>query len=104
MPAKTTIKNGIAEIVLDHPPVNAFDAAGWEKLAEIIAGAGRDDGVNVILLAAAGRGFCAGVDVKELARDSSLITRVNRGCYDTFAAIHDSAVPVVAAVHGRDRV
>jgi len=100
MPAKTTIADGIADIVLDHPPVNAFDAAGWEKLAEIIRDAGADPSVNVILLSAAGRGFCAGVDVKELARDSSLITRVNRGCYDTFAAIHDSTVPVVCAVHG----
>ena len=100
MPAKTSIQNGIAEIVLDHPPVNAFDSAGWEKLAAIIEAAGRNESVNVILLSAAGRGFCAGVDVKELARDSSLITRVNRGCYDTFAAIHDSVVPVVAAVHG----
>jgi enoyl-CoA hydratase len=99
-PAKTTISDGIAEIVLDHPPVNAFDAAGWEKLAAMIRDAGDDPSVNVILLSAAGRGFCAGVDVKELARDSSLITRVNRGCYDTFAAIHDSAVPVVCAVHG----
>ena len=99
-PAKTTISDGIAEIVLDHPPVNAFDAAGWERLAAMIREAGENPSVNVILLSAAGRGFCAGVDVKELARDSSLITRVNRGCYDTFAAIHDSAVPVVCAVHG----
>ena len=99
-PAKTTISDGIAEIVLDHPPVNAFDAAGWERLATMIRDAGENPSVNVILLSAAGRGFCAGVDVKELARDSSLITRVNRGCYDTFAAIHDSAVPVICAVHG----
>jgi len=99
-PAKTTISDGIAEIVLDHPPVNAFDAAGWERLAAMIREAGENPSVNVILLSAAGRGFCAGVDVKELARDSSLITRVNRGCYDTFAAIHDSAVPVICAVHG----
>src|SRR5262249_32422339 len=51
-------------------------------------------------LSAAGKGFCAGVDIKELQRDSKLITQVNRGCFDTFAAIHDCAVPVVAAVHG----
>lgn len=99
-PAKTTIADGVAEILLDHPPVNAFDAAGWETLADIIRSAGDKPDVNVILLHAAGRGFCAGVDVKELARDSRLITRVNRGCYDTFAAIHDSAVPVICAVHG----
>jgi enoyl-CoA hydratase len=100
MPAKTKIAEGIAEIVLDHPPVNAFDCAGWEKLAETIRAAGAVPEANVILLSAAGRGFCAGVDVKELARDSSLITRVNRGCYDTFAAIHDSPIPVVCAVQG----
>jgi enoyl-CoA hydratase len=56
--------------------------------------------VSVVLIAAEGKGFCAGVDIKELARDGSLITKVNRGCYDAFAAIHDCAVPVVAAAHG----
>jgi enoyl-CoA hydratase len=56
--------------------------------------------VRVVLVSAAGRGFCAGVDIKELARDSSLITSVNKGCYDTFAAIHDCRVPVIAAAHG----
>jgi enoyl-CoA hydratase len=40
------------------------------------------------------------VDVKELAKDSSLITKVNKGCYDAFAAIHDCPVPVIAACHG----
>jgi len=56
--------------------------------------------VSVVLLAAEGRGFCAGVDIKELARDSKLITKVNKGCYDSFAAIHDCPVPVIAAAHG----
>ena len=56
--------------------------------------------MRVIVLGAEGRGFCAGVDVKELAKDSSLITKVNKGCYDAFAAIHDCPVPVIAACHG----
>ena len=54
----------------------------------------------MIVLGAEGRGFCAGVDIKELAKDSSLITKVNKGCYDAFAAIHDCPVPVIAACHG----
>ena len=29
-----------------------------------------------------------------------MIVEVNRGCYDTFAAIYDCPVPVIAAVHG----
>jgi len=100
MSIKTTIANGIAEVILDHPPVNALDSAGWFHLAETIRSLGRNDDVHVVLLAAHGRGFCAGVDIKELAKDRTLITKVNRGCYETFAAIYDCAVPVIAAAHG----
>jgi enoyl-CoA hydratase len=97
---KTNIADGVAEVLLDHPPVNALDSAGWFHLAETIRSFGNDENVHVILLAANGRGFCAGVDIKELAKDSTLITRVNRGCYESFAAIYDCAVPVIAAAHG----
>ena len=97
---RSTIANRVAEVVLDHPPVNALDSAGWEHLAATITALGADVNVSVVLIAAEGRGFCAGVDIKELARDASLITKVNRGCYDAFAAIHDCPVPVIAAAHG----
>jgi enoyl-CoA hydratase len=97
---KVTIEQGIAEVLLDHPPVNALDSGGWRRLAETMRSLGADDGVRVVIIAANGRGFCAGVDIKELARDSRLITTVNRACYDAFAAIHDCPVPVIAAAHG----
>ena len=98
--ANVSVEKGVAELILDHPPVNAFDSAGWAHLAERITGLGRSEDVRVIVIAAEGRGFCAGVDIKELAADASLITKVNKGCYDTFAAIHDCPVPVIAAAHG----
>ena len=97
---RSTIADRVAEVMLAHPPVNALDSAGWEHLAATITKLGDDANVSVVLVAAEGRGFCAGVDIKELARDGSLITRVNRGCYDAFAAIHDCPVPVIAAAHG----
>ena len=97
---KTSVEKGIAELTLDHPPVNALDSGGWNLMAEVVRSLGLDEAVRVIVIGAEGRGFCAGVDIKELARDSSLITKVNRGCYDTFAAIHDCPVPVIAAAHG----
>ncbi len=100
MSVDVSVEKGIAEVVLNHPPVNALDSAGWAHLAEVFTSLGRDDAVRVIVVAAEGRGFCAGVDIKELAADSSIITRVNKGCYDTFAAIHDCPVPVIAAAHG----
>ncbi len=91
---------GVADIRLDHPPVNALDSAGWAHLAKTIRALGEDEKVRVVILSGAGRGFCAGVDIKELARDGSLITKVNRGCYDSFAAVYDCPIPVIAAVHG----
>ena len=100
MYADVTSEGGIARVHLHHPPVNAFDGAGWFQLAETFTRLGRDEAVNVVLVTAEGRGFCAGVDIKELAADPAAITRVNRGCYDTFAAIYDCPVPVLCAVHG----
>lgn len=93
-------EKGVAEVVLDHPPVNALPSAGWAHLAKTIRSLGENEDVRVVLLAGSGKGFCAGVDIKELARDSSAITKVNRGCYDSFAAVYDCPVPVIAAVHG----
>ena len=100
MSIKVTITDGVAEVLLDHPPVNALDSAGWEQLAATFHDLSKDERANVVLLAANGRGFCAGVDIKELQRDSSAITKVNRGCYNAFAAIHDCKIPVIAAAHG----
>ncbi|MBM4334878.1 MAG: enoyl-CoA hydratase family protein [Deltaproteobacteria bacterium] len=94
------IRDGVAELLLDHPPVNALDSAGWSKLAETLASLGRGGEARAVVLGAKGRGFCAGVDIKELAADSSRITRVNRACFDAFAAVHDCPVPVIAACHG----
>ena len=93
-------EKGIAEVYIDHPPVNAPDSAGWNKLAETVTELGRNDDVQCIILAAKGRGFCAGVDIKELASDSAIITKVNAGCWKAFAAIHDCQVPVIGACHG----
>lgn len=97
---KTSLEDGIAEVLLAHPPVNALPSAGWFHLAETITALGRNDAVRVVVLAAEGRGFCAGVDIKELAADAGRITQVNRGCYAAFAAVYDCPVPVISAVHG----
>ena len=94
------IRDGVAELLLDHPPVNALDSAGWSKLADTLTSLGRGGEARAVVLGAKGRGFCAGVDIKELAADSSRITRVNRACFDAFAAVHDCPVPVIAACHG----
>ena len=102
MGISANVQDGIAEVVIDVPPVNALDVAGWFQLAETLTAAGRDPEVRVVVLRAEGRGFCAGVDIKELATDTThaALIGVNRGCAAAFAAVYDCEVPVVAAVHG----
>lgn len=95
-----SIDNGIAELVFDRPPVNAFNCQGWADIASAIEALGRDASVRVIVIRAEGRGFCAGVDIKELAADGNLIVAVNKGNYDSFKAIHRNPKPVIVAVHG----
>jgi enoyl-CoA hydratase len=93
-------ERGIAELAIDNPPVNALGRDAWFALARKLEELGRDPNVRVVVIRAEGRGFQCGVDVKELARDGSLIVDVNRGCYEVFAAIYDCPVPVISAVHG----
>jgi enoyl-CoA hydratase len=92
--------NGVAELTLDNPPVNALGRDAWFALARKLEELGRDARVRVVVIDAAGKGFQCGVDVKELAKDGSIIVDVNRGCYEVFAAIYDCPVPVISAVHG----
>ena len=98
-PFNTSIENGIAEMILDHPPVNAFDSAGWAAIAAEIDTLGESEAVRVIIIAAAGKGFCAGVDINELAAQPNKIVDVNKGNYETFRAIHRNPKPVIIALH-----
>ncbi|NND82416.1 MAG: enoyl-CoA hydratase family protein [Gammaproteobacteria bacterium] len=99
-PYQVNINEGIAELVFNKPPVNAFDSHEWLAIAAELKKLGEDDAVRVIIIAAEGKGFCAGVDIKELAADKSRITEVNKGNYDTFKEIHLNPKPVIAALHG----
>ncbi|MFD3323788.1 enoyl-CoA hydratase family protein [Streptomyces sp. NPDC058701] len=93
---------GVARVTVDFPPVNALPVRGWYDLADALRAAGRDPEVRCVVLAAEGRGFNAGVDIKEMQRDpghASLIG-ANRGCDEAFAAVYECEVPVVAAVNG----
>ncbi len=95
-----SVEGGIGEVVINNPPVNALDSAGWREFADGVTALGQRDDVHCLVIRAEGRGFQAGVDIRELAADSTKIVDVNRGCYDTFAAIYDCPVPVISAVHG----
>ena len=102
MGISTDIRDGIAEVVMDNPPVNALTVAGWFELADTLRRVGADSNVRVAILAAEGKGFNAGVDIKEMQRTEGFeaLIGANRGCFAAFAAVYECPVPVIAAVNG----
>ena len=107
MPIKSTVvEPSIVAVTVDYPPVNAIPSSGWFELADAITAAGTDSETHVVILRAEGRGFNAGVDIKEMQRTKAegqghaALIAANRGCFAAFQAVYECAVPVVAAVNG----
>jgi enoyl-CoA hydratase len=93
---------GVAEVVVDCPPVNALAVADWYAISDQVSEMGRRPETRVVILRAEGRGFNAGVDIKEMQATEGFeaLIGANRGCFAAFAAIYDCPVPVIAAIHG----
>lgn len=106
-----SVEPGVVSVTVDYPPVNAIPSSGWFELADAITAAGRDQSTHVVILRAEGRGFNAGVDIKEMQKTAAharsknapaftALIDANRGCFEAFRAVYECAVPVVAAVNG----
>jgi enoyl-CoA hydratase len=94
--------DGICVVTMDHPPVNALPVRGWFELAETLDQAGADPATKVVVLRAEGKGFNAGVDIKEMQNTTGFdaLIGANKGCYAAFKAVYECEVPVISAVHG----
>ena len=99
---RSETREHVVIVTIDNPPVNALPARGWFELADAMTTAGAGPDVRAVILAAEGRGFCAGVDIKEMQRTPGheALLGANRGCFAAFAAVYECAVPVIAAVQG----
>ncbi|MER6941848.1 enoyl-CoA hydratase family protein [Nocardioides sp. NPDC127514] len=91
----------IAVVTMNHPPVNALPVKGWFEVADAVTTAA-ENSARVVILRAEGKGFNAGVDIKEMQQIEGFegILGANRGCYAAFKAIYECPVPVIAAVNG----
>jgi enoyl-CoA hydratase len=94
--------SGVAEVVMDCPPVNALTVAQWFEVAESVTAMGKNQVVRVVVLRAEGKGFNAGVDIKEMQNSQGFdaLIGANKGCYAAFSAVYDCPVPVISAVNG----
>lgn len=65
------VRDNVARITLNRPKaLNALNGAMKGDLADAIRRVGADPEVRALLLTGAGRGFCAGGDIKEMDPDS----------------------------------
>ena len=103
MSVSSTLRDdGIGIVTADYPPVNALPIDGWFAIAREIHALGLNPQCRVVILRSEGRGFNAGVDIKEIqAREGhDALVEVNRACFAAFKAIYECSVPVISAVHG----
>jgi enoyl-CoA hydratase/carnithine racemase len=94
--------DGIRVVTMDAPPVNALSVQGWFDLAAALDEASADQATKVVILRAEGKGFNAGVDIKEMQNTTGFdaLIGANKGCFAAFKAVYECSVPVIAAVQG----
>ena len=94
--------DGVRVVTMSAPPVNALTVQGWYDVASALDEASADLDTHVVVLRAEGRGFNAGVDIKEMQNTTGFdaLIGANKGCFAAFKAVYECAVPVVAAVNG----
>ena len=103
MPITSELRpDGVRVVTMEHPPVNALTGQGWYDVAAALDEAATDLATKAVVLRAEGRGFNAGVDIKEMQHTSGFesLLGANRGCFAAFKAVYECAVPVVAAGNG----
>ncbi len=93
---------GVAVVVLDHPPVNALTEQVRSGLVRALAGLAADEDIRVVVLTGAGeRAFCAGQDLGELSGSGGRLTGALLDEFEAMLhAVYSLPVPAIAAVNG----
>ncbi len=103
MPVSSELRpDGIRVVTMDAPPVNALTVQEWFDVAAALDEASADMSTKVVILRAEGRGYNAGVDIKEMQNTTGFdaLLGANKGCFAAFKAVYECSVPVIAAVNG----
>lgn len=94
---------GAITLTLNRPDAfNALSEAMLDALQRELAAIEQDDSARVVVLAAAGKAFCAGHDLREMRAEPSLdyYQRLFGQCTQVMLALQRLPVPVIARVHG----
>jgi enoyl-CoA hydratase/carnithine racemase len=96
-------RDGIATLLLNRPQAyNALSLDLMAALHETLSAIGREPQIRVVVIAGAGRGFCAGHDLRELRAnpERSFYERTFGACSTLMQTIVALPKPVIARVHG----
>jgi enoyl-CoA hydratase/carnithine racemase len=97
---RTEDRDAVRLVTFDRPEaLNAMDTALYRATAGALEAARDDDEVSVVILTGAGRAFCAGQDLDEMARLAAGET-TESGFPDLLAALETFDKPLMAAVNG----
>ncbi len=94
---------GVATLTLNRPAqFNALSSAMLEALLAEVDRIARDESVRVVVLAGAGKAFCAGHDLKEMRSNHTLAFQQGlfRLCGKLMMKLTELPQPVIARVHG----
>ena len=97
------VADGIATVTLNRPgQFNVLSSAVISELQSAFDRIAADPGVRVVVLAASGRGFCAGHDLKEVRAmpDVPEVESLFARCSRMMLTITRLPQPVIAKVHG----
>jgi len=94
--------SGIAEVVIDAPPVNALTVGDVWAIRDAFVEISANEAARVVILRAEGKGFNGGADMKEMQSTSNFVYALGSGdaCYAAFDQVYRTPVPVIAAVQG----
>lgn len=94
--------DGIAVVTMSNPPVNAITVGDTWSLRDIFADLSTNPEIRAVVLTAEGKGFNAGIDIKEMQSTEGFEFLLGSGaaCFAAFDQIYRTPVPVIAAVNG----
>jgi len=100
---KCEVRDHVALVTMDRPPVNATDPQFNDELMLVFDTLSDSDDARVAILTGAGRVFCAGVDIKSRVgqepQPGDFWQNIRRA-REAFHSILECKIPVIAAING----
>ena len=98
-----TLHNGVRTLTLNRPQqFNPLSEEMLDALLAALAEAGEDAGTRVVVIAASGKAFCAGHDLRQMRNqhDQAYYETLFQKCSSLMRGIVELPKPVIAAVQG----